>query len=63
MRFKGKPNMHVIDAKKDVEIGMFNSKGYLEIKDEELIERMKKRFKPAPIKQKKAAKSASKDVK
>lgn len=63
MRFKGTPNMHVIDAKNNVTIGVFDSKGYLEVEDDELIKRMKRRYKSAPERQKKTQKSKSKEVK
>lgn len=62
MRFKGTPHLHVIDGKTDLEIGVFDAKGYLEVKDSKLADRMKNRFKPAPVKEKKAAKPKVKDV-
>ena len=51
MRFKGTPNQFVTDSITGAVIGRFDSKGCLEIEDERLAERMKKRFKPAPEKQ------------
>lgn len=63
MRFKGTPNLRVIDTKKKVRIGVFDSKGYLEIEDEALFDRMKRRFKEAPVRRKKAAATKVKEVK
>lgn len=63
MRFKGTPNMHVIDGKSKANIGVFDSKGYLEVEDEKLFDRMKSRFEPVPVKKKKAAKPKVKEVK
>ena len=63
MRFRGKPHLHVIDGKTDLEIGVFDAKGYLEVEEQKLADRMMKRFKPVPVKQKKAAVPKWKDVK
>lgn len=55
MRFRGTPGLHVIDSTTGTEIGKFDAKGFLEIDDNRLAERMKRSFLPAPIRQKKAA--------
>ena len=62
MRFKGTPCLHVMDATSGAEIGRFDSKGYLEIENEKVAARMKRRFMPAPEKQKKAAPPEEKEV-
>lgn len=63
MRFKGTPGMHVIDTDTGKTIGMFSDKGYLSVEDEAMVKRMKKRFAPAPVKQKKAVAPKGKEVK
>jgi len=62
MRFKGTPGLFVIDSKTGTKIGKFDSKGYLEVKDERMAARMQKRFAPAQAKQKKASLPKVKEV-
>ena len=64
MRFKGMPGMHVVDAETNTPVGVFNGRGFLEVTDEELVERMKRVFTPAPVRQRKnkpARKGSEKD--
>lgn len=63
MRFKGKPGVHVIDADTGKTIGVFDDKGYLSVEDETILKRMKKRFTPVPVKQKRAESPKGKEVK
>lgn len=57
MMFMGRPGLHVIDTKTSACIGVFDSKGYLEIEGAGMIEKMKKTFSVVGPKKKK-----SKDV-
>ncbi len=47
MKFKGKPKMHVIDHAQNKVIGVFDSKGILNIEDEINIKKMSKKFEAA----------------
>ena len=44
MRFKGKPGMHVIDRETGARIGVFDTKGYIDVADERYAARMCRRF-------------------
>jgi len=69
MKFRGTPKLRVVDHDTQKLIGVFDSKGYLEIEDEKYIERMKKKFKPVSPKKstsgknEKTAKTKGKEVK
>jgi len=52
MRFKGKPGMCVFDYKTDKLIGKFDSKGYMDVEDEGLQERLAQQFKAVRQRQK-----------
>ncbi len=63
MKFKGEPGVYVIDSATGKQIGRFDDKGYLDIKDEKTAARMKNRFMIAEKKQKPAETPKGKEVK
>ena len=63
MKFKGEPGMYVIDSATGKRIGRFDDEGYLDVKDEKTVIRMKNRFMSVQKKQKTAATPKGKEVK